>query len=382
MAQSEQGTVSSATSFRKLNGAALKSIESITRKEIDLSSVVDGVNDEDVLKTKQKYSFHFDGLEFVISLSRSDSGRNAPYLSVYFSIPNGKTNDHRAIDVKVQLGAEELRLTTKRVYQLCNSSMGWSKFSKIRTLRDVPVLNIEILLTYDTTFERPSIKEIPSKMSKHEKQYYLCTKNGDIKLRVVNPSENITQTDEDGEHPPSKKKRKLNPKSECEKEKSGLEEGDEGYESGSENVVKVSSCILRAASPVFDQMLSADMRESQENKIVINAKSVEDVDELVYFMCTDQLSPDANPLNLISLAHMYQMKRLFWICAEKISKTVTIESFVETVDTLNRYEIEQGFPLVVSFGKKNIEELKKRDEFSKLSCAFKRMILGVSQSDI
>ena len=83
-------------------------------------------------------------------------------------------------------------------------------------------------------------------------------------------------------------------------------------------------------------------------------------------------------LTLIPLSHMYQVDRLFWLCAEKISKTVNAENFVETVKTLNKYDIEQGFPLVVAFGKKHIEKLKKRDDFSKLSCAFRRVIFGVS----
>ena len=72
------------------------------------------------------------------------------------------------------------------------------------------------------------------------------------------------------------------------------------------------------------------------------------------------------------------MKELFWKCAEEISKSETVDNFVDTVGTLNKYDIEQGFPSVVAFGKKHIEELKKRDDFSKLSCAFRRMILGVS----
>merc|ERR1712224_389432 len=100
---------------------------------------------------------------------------------------------------------------------------------------------------------------------------------------------------------------------------------------------------------------------------------------MMYFMCTNQLRKSANPLHLITLAHMYQMDRLFWKCAQRICKEVTVGTFVETVKILNKYDIEAGFELVVAFGKRNVTELQKRDDFNKLSCAFRKVVLGASK---
>merc|ERR1712062_926687 len=88
---------------------------------------------------------------------------------------------------------------------------------------------------------------------------------------------------------PPNKKRKLN---ENTADNQGID---------SDLTLKVSSLILKAASPVFDQMLSSEMKESEERKIVVHAKSMKDVRDLVYFMCTGELRKNANPLQLLPL---------------------------------------------------------------------------------
>lgn len=87
-----------------------------------------------------------------------------------------------------------------------------------------------------------------------------------------------------------------------------------------------------------------------------------------------------NPIIIFHVTYL-QLDRLFYKSAERLCETVTVDNYVKTVQILNKYDIEQGFDMVVPFGKEHIEELKKRDDFSSLSCAFKRVILGVSKND-
>ena len=127
---------------------------------------------------------------------------------------------------------------------------------------------------------------------------------------------------------------------------------------------------------------------------------------MVYFICTGDLPYEVNAFHMVQLSHMYQvcacshssfdpldgqhitwkrsphqMDRLFYKSAERLCETVTVDNYVKTVEALNKYDIEQGFDWVVPFGKDNIEELKRRDDFTDLSCAFKRVILGVTNNN-
>ena len=341
---------------------SFETIESIIRRTVDLSSYVKTINKDHQAEIAKERIANFDDFEMEISMSHKHSTRKAIYLALFFKLPMVSSDDRRQLDVTVRYGDNQLQSFTKKACDFIGG-YGWSEFMDLKTLRANPVLHFEIRITHDVSFERPPIHKLPSLLDQHRKQYFLCIKSGDIKLRVVTPLE------DDNVHSPPKKRRKLNRK--CKKACS-IDDDDE------KNVVKVSSCILRAASPVFEQMMESEMRESQEKEIEIRLKHVADVYHLVYFMCTDELRATADPLTLISVAHMYQMDRMFWQCAEKMSKTVTIWNFVETVNTLNKYDIAQGIPLVVAFGKNNIEKLKKRSDFCNLSCAFRWMILGVS----
>ena len=108
--------------------------------------------------------------------------------------------------------------------------------------------------------------------------------------------------------------------------------------------IRMSSCVLRASSKVFEQMLTIDMKEKAEKRIEIRARSVKDVEDMMYFLCTDRLRADANALGVIRLAHCYEARRLFLRCVNRIIDTVSIDTFVETVEVFNKYEIAHGFP--------------------------------------
>merc|ERR1712129_475690 len=131
--------------------------------------------------------------------------------------------------------------------------------------------------------------------------YELGRETGDTTL-VVTP---IRDEDIDVFEAPPKKKRKLN--------------------------VKVSGITLRSSSPVFEQMLTVNMQEQQQKRVVIHARSANDVEDMVYFMCTDKLKEDANVLSLVRLAHCYQVDGLFWKCVEKMVEKVSVDTFAETV---------------------------------------------------
>lgn len=354
--------------------ALLQSTETRTTKILDLSSFLEPKYLTTINKAHPEYSvpFNIDDLKVSFTIYPKGDATNdlsEGWISLYAKICNVSKDDRRYVDFNLHHEQSNTsRSMRRRASEYC-SGYGWSKAIRRKDLGESSKIQVEFCLHHDVAFGHPSIKTMPSLKDQYQKQYEICIKSGDIKIRVITPSgDNCSDS-------PPRKRRKLNRKCKSKKNPSALD-GDE-----QENVVRVSSCILRAASPVFDQMMASEMKESQENEIEIQSKSLDDVSHLVYFMCTNELRRDADTLNVIALAHMYQMERLFWKCAEKISKTVTVQNFVQTVKTLNKYDIEQGFPMVVAFGKENIEKLKNRDDFPTLSCAFRRMILGVSSEN-
>merc|ERR1712130_205957 len=116
-------------------------------------------------------------------------------------------------------------------------------------------------------------------------------------------------------------------------------------------------------------MLSArnNMVESQQKRIVVHAKSVKDVNDLLYFMSTDVLKQDCNVFGVIELAHFYQMDRLIWKCVNRLVQDVTVKNFGSTINVFNKHEISEGYETLVKFGKENVDELKKENNFLQLS---------------
>merc|ERR1712087_770171 len=121
-------------------------------------------------------------------------------------------------------------------------------------------------------------------------------------------------------------------------------ESEQGLDGSSSNHkdskdIVTSSILLRSASKVFDRMLSTRIvswRERKDKEIRICAKSAEDVKNMLYFMSCNRLPRDANALNVIQLAHYYEMDRLFWECVELMVDQVSIENFVDTVTMFNK----------------------------------------------
>merc|ERR1712154_659959 len=112
---------------------------------------------------------------------------------------------------------------------------------------------------------------------------------------------------------------------EDEKEKEELTLSDEDDDIDLKKEIKIASCILRSSSKVFDRVLASNMKEQQENTIVVRTQKIEDVKDMVYFMSTNMLRARANPLRVIHLARLYEMDRLFWKCVERIIQNISVE---------------------------------------------------------
>merc|ERR1712032_563819 len=108
-------------------------------------------------------------------------------------------------------------------------------------------------------------------------------------------------------------------------------------------------------------MLSTKMKEAEEKTIIIQAKSVKDVEDMAYCMCTEMLRPGTNAMNLLPLAHLYQMKAVLYLCSERIINELVLDNFVETFNILDKFNVKSVFYRLSEFAKANKDLLEKRD---------------------
>merc|ERR1712087_831080 len=111
-------------------------------------------------------------------------------------------------------------------------------------------------------------------------------------------------------------------------------------------------------------MMQSEMVEKQLRRITVHAHSVKDVDDLIFFICTDTLREDANAVNVMQLAHFYQMKRLLAACTKRAADTLSLDTFAQTAKMFDKYEIGAGYlQTLIDFGRQNIADLRKRDDY-------------------
>ena len=108
---------------------------------------------------------------------------------------------------------------------------------------------------------------------------------------------------------------------------------------------------------------------------------VQDVENLVYFMHTNELKDGTDALALIPLAHMYQMDKLLWICTQAIMRDVSCDNLQHTLQIVEKYNFADGFATLVDYGKENIDELKERSDYNDLSVAFRYLIEKASTEE-
>lgn len=320
------------------------------RKIIDLSDVIGQIQN---YPKGQSIALHLsvDGHQMTITVyPQGDNQATQGYVSLYLKIDN-IAGDKRQIAVSMKCGSNVNSVTGLPASHFIQGQ-GWKNAFKMDEITANPQIEFQIKVHARKQDENAMI---PTHIGHLQKMFDLTMETGDITLRVEIISDEDTLSS-----PPIKRRRVCN---------------GEGSDESTASIVKVSSVILRASSPVFDQMMTTEMKEKEEKVITIHAKTLKSVKDLVYYMCTGQLRKDANALHLLPLSHLYQMDPLYWLCSQKMIRDIAIGNFVETVKTLDKYDIQQGFEFVAEYGRSNITKLCKRDDFVGLPCSFRTLVL-------
>eukprot|EP01083_Nonionella_stella_P009669 27725_1 len=255
-----------------------------------------------------------------------------------------------------------IRECTQKANQLLGSQWGFNDFATIEYIKKNPQIFVTFKIISNPNFVIPSDNKFLLFEHQHQLLYEFCKLDGDIHLNII-----TDDNDGDIEVPSPNKKRRLN----------NDETNDDGGIQVLDKQIKANSIILKSGSPVFRNMLSANMMEQSKKEVTVYAKSVKDVDDLIYYMCTNQLKMDSNAMNLFHLANFYQMKRLKYECLNKITSDLSVDNFVDVIHLFDRYMIKEGYNVLIDFAQKNTDKLQKHDRFDELSHAFKMGVLGL-----
>eukprot|EP01083_Nonionella_stella_P056660 149076_1 len=329
--------------------------------------------------TKLKLNaFRIDDITITFVVYPNGNASAKPNFCSVFMRVSASDTDQRQLMFSVQCcKSPRLRATTnfKTVTYNSKYSRGFINAFPIDVIKSSK-LSFIVTLNHDPLF----VWQKPSRsMQGHLVNLYRLAKHtGDITL-IVKDARALNQDDSESYdlYVPSKKKQKTNHNNNNNNNNNGAPIRADGIICK----IKASSLILRSASNVFERMLDPknNMKEYREKKIVVYAHKQQDVHDMLYFMCTNELTEDSDALQLIHLAHLYELDRLFWICVNRLVKNVTVDNFVTTLHTFDRFEISKGYTTLITFAKDNIGQLKNAKDYLLLSHAFRCGILAVEQ---
>lgn len=104
--------------------------------------------------------------------------------------------------------------------------------------------------------------------------------------------------------------------------------------------IKVHKLILSARSPVFKAMLSVDMKEKRESRIVIPDIHFEAVKEFIKFLYSAQLNTTNYAKDLLILSEMYQIIDLKEACENKLLSQLNKDNAMESLFIANLYNCQ------------------------------------------
>eukprot|EP01083_Nonionella_stella_P170322 579382_1 len=389
-------------SQRTVPKLSVKSTVTEINKTLELQPIIDELDKNPENTIINSDTITLDDLTLIIQLYPRGNDPESDVrnkVGLFFMIQNVKPNDRRKVHMTLRYNGAifgEFMHALSAFRKDGGKSYGWAHCQVLThsELKKNPNVYIRVKLIHDPLFiSKPTVHTLETQ---HEYMHYFSTSLGDITLVVKLP-----EFTDDLSAPP-KQKRRLNDPNRCEvcdkefQSKKALtshqsnkrDQAHKDYKNKNNdnvnsldtecNEIKVSSVILRSASKVFNRMLSTNMIERQQQRIEVQAKTLEDVKDMVYYMSTNKLKKTSNALNVIQLAHYYGMDRLFWACASRLLHNLSVQNFVQTIKTFDAFEITNGYDSLVGFAKTNAKEIEKADDFDSLSHSFKCVVMNKS----
>lgn len=93
--------------------------------------------------------------------------------------------------------------------------------------------------------------------------------------------------------------------------------------------------VLAAASPVFDKMFSSGLEEAVEQRVVLQDVQSEIGRTMLRFMYMGEIDESfSKPIDLLGVAHMYQLDKLMPVCAQLILDNLSVGCVADAIRTV------------------------------------------------
>ncbi|PAA88191.1 hypothetical protein BOX15_Mlig003439g1 [Macrostomum lignano] len=110
-----------------------------------------------------------------------------------------------------------------------------------------------------------------------------------------------------------------------------------------DTVIKVHKCVLCVRSEVFAAMISNSCKESTESEIVIDSFSVETIRLFFVYLYGGRISGTElqdRALELMKMAHLYQVKSLIELCSQRLSYSLNSDNLISCIRIAWLYDCE------------------------------------------
>jgi hypothetical protein len=105
--------------------------------------------------------------------------------------------------------------------------------------------------------------------------------------------------------------------------------------------IKVHKLILAARSQVFRTMLSVDMKEKNENRVILPNVAFDAVKEFLKFLYSAKVNVSAHAKDLLILAEMYEINDLKEICEVTLLSQINKENALDILFLTNLHNCKQ-----------------------------------------
>uniref|UniRef100_A0A0N5C047 Speckle-type POZ protein-like (inferred by orthology to a human protein) n=1 Tax=Strongyloides papillosus TaxID=174720 RepID=A0A0N5C047_STREA len=128
--------------------------------------------------------------------------------------------------------------------------------------------------------------------------------------------------------------------------------------------IKVHKAVLAARSPVFHNILSSPLEESQTNAIKIEDFRVEVVREMLNYIYKEKISNIQNMADeMFEIANKYELHRLKAISEQSLCNNLAIENVCERFALSEKYSIESLKKCCIELILENVRWLTKTKEW-------------------
>jgi len=152
---------------------------------------------------------------------------------------------------------------------------------------------------------------------------------------------------------------------------------------GENERIPAHRAILSARSAPMKLLFQSKMKESEEGEVKITDVSFAVFHSLLKFLYTDEFEIEEKHLmELLAVAHRYQIPRLLALCGSKLGTTLTVENVSECLTLAHTFEQEELKSRCLAFINARLQKVIDTDGFEQLSEQHPHVVASILKAQV